>query len=81
MLIGLVTAALSGCISAQLAGRPGLPVGLALASYLVAVPFVWTASISAAATWPEAAVSFAVSALMQAVVFVAATLPLLARQD
>ena len=81
MLIGFVTAALSGCVSAQLAGRPRLPVGLALGSYLIAVPFVWIASIMTSASWQEAAVSFALSALLQAVVFVAATMPLLVHQD
>ncbi len=81
MLIGIVIAALSGCLSAQFAGRPSLPMGLALSSYLLAVPVVWIASIAATSSWSEAAVSFVLSALTQAVVFLAATFPLASRQD
>jgi FtsH-binding integral membrane protein len=81
MLIGIVTAALSGCLSAQLAGRPGRSMGLALSSYVLAVPVVWIASIIATSSWSEAAVSFVLSALMQAVVFLAATVPVAFRRD
>ena len=81
MLIGIITAALMGCLSAQLAGRPKLPAYLSLFAYLATVPVVWIVSIVSTTSWPEAAVCFALSALLQAVVFVAATLPLMARQD